>query len=180
MIKWPFRTYTHFMHYTRFENSSIILPKKKQHVTSHSDLRETLVCFSFWCCCCCLVCAHYIEQFERNTLNGEKKKCEWKYTHCVNLLIAKVIKLNGEHFIFTAKPNAHTILTYAFQVLTLVAYNILFCIKKKPFEKSAILIGTVWNVRVVVIPAKWSLWKIFLGKKITWYETKLQFSDLLA
>lgn len=52
--------------------------------------------------------------------------------------------------------------------------------KKKPFEKSAILIGTVWNVRVVVIPAKWSLWKIFLGKKITWYETKLQFSDLLA
>lgn len=60
----------------------------------------------------------------------EKKKCEWKYTHCVNLLIAKVIKLNGEYFIFTAKPNAHTILTCAFQVLTLVAYNILFCIKK--------------------------------------------------
>lgn len=81
MIKWPFRTYTHFMHYPfreQFDHTA-----EKKNVTNHSDLRETLVCFSFWCCCY-LVCAHYIEQFERNTLNGEKKNVN-ESTHIASI-----------------------------------------------------------------------------------------------
>lgn len=157
--------------------------RKKKHVTSHSDLRETLVCFSFWCCCCCcccLVCAHYIEQFERNTLNGEKKKM-WMKVHTLRQFIdSESDKTERRAFYFHSKTKC----TYHFNICFSSPYfggiQHFILHKKKPFEKSAILIGTVWNVRVVVIPAKWSLWKIFHGKKITWYETKLQFSDLFA
>lgn len=109
MIKWPYRCYTHFMHYPFREHFDHTAEK---NVTSHSDLRETLVCFSFWyCCCCCLVCAHYIEQFERNTLNGEKKM--WMKVHTLRQFIdSESDKTERRAFYFHSKTKC----TYHFNI----------------------------------------------------------------
>lgn len=165
MIKWPFRTYTHFMHYTRFENSSIILPKKKtcdqpQWFKRNVGLFQFLVLLLLFSLCSLYraIWAKYLERRE--------KKMLMKVHTLRQFIDSESDKTERRAFYFHSKTKC----TYHFNICFSSPYfggiQHFILHKKKPFEKSAILIGTVWNVRVVVIPAKWSLWKIFLGKKL--------------